>query len=111
MNTLFRYDINKGNQMNSLFYNWEYYAIRSPYWKERFNRYGGCVKQGKIVFNTDDELEEFYDKYSLEIDEMSREVQNRVLGINEGGEISLKDFASRYNGILKTKKLKKKIRL
>tara|TARA_B100001564_G_C20608285_1_gene656307 strand:- start:610 stop:1431 length:822 start_codon:yes stop_codon:yes gene_type:complete len=109
MNTLFRYDIKKENQMNSLFYNWEYYAIKCPYWKERFNRYGGCVKQGKIVFNTDDELEEFYDKYSLEIDEMSKDVQNRVLGINENKAMSLKDFAKRYNGILKTKKLKKKV--
>ena len=46
---------------------------------------------------------------SLEIDEMPLDVQNRVLGINENKAISLKDFAKRYNGILKIKKLKKKV--
>lgn len=109
MNELFRYNINKEEQLNSLLYNWEYYAIRCPYWRERFNRYGGYVKEGKVVFNTDDELEEFYNKYHLEIDEMSKEVQNRVLGINKCKMMLLKDFAKRYNGKLKTKKLRKKV--
>lgn len=109
MNKLFRYEIDKGNQMNSLFYNWEYYAIRSPYWSEQFNNFGGKVKQGKITFNNEEELEGFYNKYSLEIDEMSIDVQNRVLGINDKKAISLTDFAKRYKGILKIKKLKKKV--
>ena len=111
MSSIFNYDINKENQKKSLFYNWEYYAIRCPYWKDRFNDYGGRIKQGKVTFESEELFEDFYNKYSLEIDEMSKQVQDRVLGINDKKMITLKDFAIRYNCRLKTKKLRKKISL
>jgi hypothetical protein len=109
VNSIFRYDIKKEEQEKSLFYNWEYYAIRSPYWKEQFEKYGGGVKDGKIAFNTEEELEEFYNIYSLEIDEKSKETQERVIGINKKKEMTLTNFVNKYNGLLKTKKLKKKV--
>ena len=108
-NDLFSCKIDKERQRNMIFYNWEYYAYRCPYWKEAFTSYSGKIKQGRIVFDNEELLEEFYNKYELEIDEQPKEVQEKVLGINYKKQKTMSEFAKEFNGLLKTAKLKKKL--
>jgi hypothetical protein len=59
---------------------WEYYAFHCPLWRNRFINYGGKLDKSKeIYFSNDDKLEEFYDMYGFELDEQSKEVQNKSL--------------------------------
>lgn len=108
---IFQGEIRKKNQKELLINNWEYYAYKSPYWKEAFEEYGGKVKQGKIVFDNDELLEGFYNKYDLEIDEQSQEVQDIVFGINNEKQKTILQFTKEFNGVIKTSKLKKKVNI
>ena len=57
---------------------WEYYAFQTPVWWGRFEKYNGALDNAakRVVFDNDDDLEDFYDLFGLEPDEQSREVQN-----------------------------------
>ena len=94
---------------NELRMNWETYAYRCPYWKEAIDEYNGRIEDNKIKFDNDDNLEEFYEKYYLDMDEQPGEIQDIALGINGIKKKSMKEFIENYNGILSTKKVKKKI--
>ena len=69
----------KHNLKKMFWYNWEYFAYKSPIWKQRFDLYDIEIdhKNHKIVFKNEDEEEEFYEKYNFEPDEQSREVQEK----------------------------------
>ena len=64
-----------------LFHHWEYYAYRSPIWKERIERYKGYPNHKKkmILFLNDMYEREFYDKYGYEPDEQPLEVQKKII--------------------------------
>ena len=49
------------------------------------------------------------EKYYLDMDEQPGEIQEIALGINGIDKKTLKEFIVNYNGILSTKKLKKKV--
>lgn len=66
--------------INELIWNhWEYYAYKSPIWKERFDKYKIKIDEEnkKIVFEDDDELEDFYNQWGYEPDEQSQETINK----------------------------------
>ena len=66
--------------LNHIFwYHWEYFAYRSPIWQERFNKLDIVIdhENKKIVFNNEDQEEEFYEEYNYEPDEQSKEVQEK----------------------------------
>jgi hypothetical protein len=63
--------------------NWLYYCAKTPIWETRIREYRGTIlernqpngeKEGEVAFNTDDDLESFYDKWGLEPDEQSLEM-------------------------------------
>lgn len=62
-------------------YYWEYFAYRSPLWKERFDKYDIVVDHDtyKITFKNDLEYEEFSEKYYYETDEQSKYIQNHAI--------------------------------
>tara|TARA_B100000902_G_scaffold326696_1_gene321929 strand:+ start:427 stop:1608 length:1182 start_codon:yes stop_codon:yes gene_type:complete len=65
---------------------WERYAFNTPIWLHRFEKFkaatnAGQSESGTISFESDDDLEAFYDLYGLEPDEQTREVQNLSTGI------------------------------
>ena len=64
-----------------LWYHWEYYAYRTPLWKERFDKYNIIVdhKNHTINFVDENEEEEFYEQYNYEPDEQSLEIQMRSI--------------------------------
>jgi hypothetical protein len=63
--------------------NWLYYASRAPIWRERIYNYGGEIvdKEKMVLFNNDDQLEEFYENYGFELDEQTVEIQRSTIGM------------------------------
>jgi len=63
--------------------NWLYYASRAPIWRERIYNYGGEIvdKEKMVLFENDDQLEEFYENYGFELDEQTIEIQRSTIGI------------------------------
>jgi hypothetical protein len=98
----------EGKDLNHCFwYHWEYYAYKSPIWKERFNKYKIKVSDKKqlVEFDDEDELEKFYEEYGYEPDEQSAEIQQK-----SSIEIKRSNLKLWLNGIFK-KKLTKSIRV
>jgi hypothetical protein len=62
---------------------WLFYSNFSPIWKTRILEYNGIIdfERKKIIFENDDDLENFYDNYGYEPDEQSIEIQKRCLFI------------------------------
>ena len=62
---------------------WLYYASRCPLWRERICRLGGSIidEEKMIIFENDDLLEGFYDKYGFEMDEQILLIQRGCIGI------------------------------
>ncbi len=89
--------------------NWEYYAYKCPYWRDAIDKYEGEIENNKIVFNSDEMLENFYENYCLEIDEQSLEIINIALGITGGAQKTMKEFIQKYNGKLLIKKKRRVI--
>ena len=75
----FNLDRKNFNLKEMYWYHWEYFAYRSPIWKERFNKLDIVVddENKKIVFNNEDQEEEFYEEFNYEPDEQSKEVQEK----------------------------------
>jgi len=61
---------------------WEYYASETPYWQNIFLKYGADfdAEDGKILFDSEENEELFYEKYAYEPDEQSLIVQQYCLG-------------------------------
>jgi hypothetical protein len=76
---------NRNNIHDDVTKRWEYFAYYCPLWKERFDANDITILENgekydnneKIVFNDDDELEKFYEKYGYEPDEQSSDVHNK----------------------------------
>lgn len=60
---------------------WQHYVWATPCWRERLCKFGA---NETIEFESDDMLEEFYDRYGYEPDEQPREIQEQSLGAVEG---------------------------
>jgi len=62
--------------------NWLYYCAKTPIWVSRIEEGRGFIQENTqtVEFNTDEDLEEFYDKWGLEPDEQSMEM-HRIHGI------------------------------
>ena len=60
---------------------WETYAYNTPCWNKRFIEFNGRLDdRNKIIFDNDDNLENFYDKYGYEPDEQTTEIQDMSIG-------------------------------
>jgi len=62
-----------------------------------------------IVFEDDDDLEEFYLKWQYDPDEQDCQVQSKSIGFNNDKQLSLKDFCNNYNFKIKFKIIKKEL--
>ena len=59
---------------------WLYYCSETPVWEARIREGGGKPVDGRIEFETDDLLEDFYEKWGLEPDEQPAEM-HKIHGI------------------------------
>jgi len=67
-------DLNK-----CFWYNWEYFASNSPFWREKIEEYNGKINKLKktIEFPNDDLYEGFNEAYNYDIDELDLETQQK----------------------------------
>lgn len=65
------------------YFDWLYYATGCLLWRKRIKRYNGFIdyENKEILFDNDDDLEDFYDSYHMEPDEQPYEVVNKWFGI------------------------------
>ena len=71
----------KYNIINAYRDNWCYYASFSPLWQERIKSCNGTIDNinQKIIFNDDNDNENFYQNYGLEPDEQKIEIQQKTI--------------------------------
>jgi|TARA_B110000967_G_scaffold169822_1_gene179465 hypothetical protein len=111
-NDLFDITIPSFNDTYQIYnYHWLYYANHSPIWNNRINLYNGIADNDKkiIVFEDDDDLEEFYLKWQYDPDEQGWQVQSKSIGFNHDKQLSLKDFCNKHNFKIKFKIINKKL--
>ena len=103
--SLFHLKRENENIENAYLNNWLFYASFSPLWQERIEFYGGKINNEKkcILFEDDDLEEEFYNKYNLEPDEQSKEIQNKSISTIVYDNNKLSTFIQRFgvNGLIK----------
>jgi len=60
---------------------WLYYASFTPLWLERIEKYSGVQDHNNktIIFPSDDEYEDFHNRYNYEPDEQSMDLKERVV--------------------------------
>ena len=78
--------------------NWEYYASFSPIWYKRFHRHNGTVNHSKkcIDFESDDDIELFYQEHGLEPDEQKLATQEKSIQLIKNSRNWL-DFYKKHN--------------
>ena len=107
--TLERYNVNK--PLSDIFwYHWEYYSKNTPYWFKKYKKYNVKWNENKktILFSNDDTLEDFYEHYDYELDELPFETSNKSikeLNLN----ISILEFLYKYFTIINIPLQKNKI--
>jgi hypothetical protein len=85
---------------------WLYYAARSPLWSTRIQEHGGNIDPDTktVRFDTEDDEEEFYDRWGLHPDEQSIELHQKWLGKPGEQQLSYIDFCKRYGAKMAIKK-------
>ena len=88
-------------------YKWLYYASFSPIWEQRIVDFKGIIDdENKTVSFSDENMEEFYQLYGYELDEQSKEIQNKVMHTSLVKQFTNHDLLKKYEKNRKTKKLK-----
>lgn len=65
------------NYVDDSRHNWQNYVYNTPIWNRRISKYNGCIRNNNLFLENEDD---FYNKYDLELDEQSPDVQNKSLG-------------------------------
>ena len=88
-------------------YNWLYYASFTPIWEKRIEEYNGIIDdEKKTVLFSDENMEEFYELYGYDVDEQSKEVQDKMMHTSLVKQFTNHDLLQKYEKNRKTKKLK-----
>ena len=77
-----------GLSVDDIYKNWDVYCFNTPFWNQKFEEYHGKLIDGKVVFDTEENEEMFYEHYGYEVDEYpsrSNE-QNCFCEIEEEGD-------------------------
>jgi len=90
------------------YYHWLYYCKSTPFWIEKINKCTGIVSEEKrdILFEDEDDKEEFYDAWGIEPDEQTAHIKQLFTGKIDVPQMSVTDFCKKYGAALVTRKLK-----
>jgi hypothetical protein len=82
--SLFKLSRNKYNIREMYLKNWLYYASFSLIWSKRIRQFGGIVNHNdmRVDFKeepNDDLMQEFYERYGLEPDEQTKDIQEKSI--------------------------------
>ena len=77
---------------------WDYYASFSPVWKERIEDHNGKIDDiaKRVIFDDDDDQEEFYDRYGYEPDEQRLDLLSKITHVNPVVQMSLREFCIKF---------------
>ena len=91
-------------------YHWEYYSKNTPYWCEKYKKYNIKWDDNKktILFSSDDILEDFYEHYDYELDELPFETSHKSIK-KLNFNISILEFLYKYFTIINIPLQKNKI--
>lgn len=100
MLNLFKLKRDKLNIREAYYYNWLYYAAKSPLWASRISAFNGVIdnETQSVDFEDEDKLQAFYSNYGYEPDEQKISVQNKCLEIKEDKDKSWTNFYKKYRG-------------
>jgi hypothetical protein len=78
---------------------WDYYASFSPVWKERIEDHNGRIDDvtKRVIFDDDDDQEEFYDRYGYEPDEQRVDILSKITHVNPVVQMSLHEFCVKFD--------------
>lgn len=77
-----KYIIKRKNELLDAYrVHWLKHVSSTPIWKERIIHSGGEIKADGVLFDSDDNFENFTEKFNYEPDEQSIEIQARCLGL------------------------------
>ena len=90
--------------------NWLYYASYTPLWKTRIDEFNGIVNYDKrdVIFDDDDDFEEFHELYGYDLDEQSRELYQKITHTSQLSKNNSNDLYKRYEANVKIHKIKLK---
>lgn len=90
--------------MNASTMKWDYYASFSPVWKERIEDHSGKIHDDLkcVIFDDDDDQEEFYDRYGYEPDEQSLDLLSKITHVKPVVQMSLLEFCSKFGSTKET---------
>ena len=76
-----RFKFSSQNQYRcEILMHWEYYAYKTPFWREIIDKYGGSINEEmRTVEFKDDSMDLFYNLYGYELDEQPLYLQNMSL--------------------------------
>jgi hypothetical protein len=100
-NEFFR--INCLDYRDAFYYHWEYYASKSPIWMARIQEYQGVINNEtmKLEFPNEESFDSFYEKWGLEPDEQTIDVQEKCIGNYSCKQLSKEDFYEMFGGVKK----------
>lgn len=92
---------------------WLYYASFSPIWYERIVTCNGHIDyvNAVVIFDSDEDEEEFRHLWDYEPDEVSAQVFCRSVGTGKETMLSLKHFCEKYNYTIISRIVKRKPKL
>jgi hypothetical protein len=84
--------------------NWEYYASRSPLWKERMLEYNATIDDSlkHVTFEDDVDHDSFYDLYGYEPDEQPLNLLAKITHVNPVVQMSLREFCVKFGATPET---------
>jgi hypothetical protein len=90
--------------LNTSTMKWDYYASFSPVWKERIEDHNGKIDDVSkcVVFDDDDDREEFYDRYGYEPDEQSIDILSKITHVKPVVQMSLREFCVKFGATIDT---------
>jgi hypothetical protein len=99
INTVFNTYIPENREQIYFTPGWLKYAMRSPIWENRIREHGGKLNNDSVEFDTEEHETAFYDAWSFEPEEQSKEIQDRIGMFSTGQlqqQLTLKDFVEKY---------------
>jgi hypothetical protein len=78
--SLFKLSRETTDATEALLDNWLFHASFSPLWSSRIESRGGRVTKNEVIFDNEDDEEQFNELFNLEPDEQKLEVQEKSTG-------------------------------
>lgn len=78
--------------------NWLYFAYDTPIWQNRINTYKGIKNDDslEIIFDNDDNLELFHEKWGYDTDEQKTTTKEQCIGSKCSTQYNIKDFCKQF---------------